>query len=271
MADAALKNVQVHKKTEAEGNRRIDLWAENFPFQDPDFIETSISKKIWGMLNHCEQTPDMGLAIGSSGLGKTRAVQQFKREKFFPIIVPCSITTRSMGAFLQLLAKETGCGGRSSNYDNAEDIIRHLTDSPRLLIFDDAHFLKWELFEFARSIYDRSGSGVVFLGQEVLYDKMLGNRKSYVWDQLTSRIGIHQRLEAPTAEDVELVCRKVFPDLDAKCLEYLTSRATGPGKLRVAVKLLGKAIQAHTRKGISLDVKLLKDIDELLSFKGGWL
>jgi len=245
---------------------------EKLPFQDFGFVETSISKTIWGVLNHCKETPDMGLIIGSSGLGKTIAEREYKNQQEpRAIIVPCSIITRSLGAILSRLTLETGRGGMGSNYYNAEDLIQHLENSPRLLIFDDSHFLKFEIFEFIRTIFDRSKCGVVFLGQEVLYDKMLGNKKSYIWDQLTSRVGIHQRLGAPTKEDIELICRKIYSDLDTKCLEYLTNRALGPGKLRAAVKLLGKAIQAHTRKGISLDVKLLRDVDELLSFKGGWL
>jgi DNA transposition AAA+ family ATPase len=273
MAESALKkDMHSQQAPRIQQEYHPNTWPANHPSWDLSFVETSIYKKNSGVYSHCYETPDMGLIIESSGLGKTKTAREYKEQHFNTTsLISCSIMTRSIGAVLSRLTFEVHCGGGSSNYFVADQLIRNLSETPRLLIFDDAHFLKWEILEFIRNIHDHSGCGVVFLGQEVLYDKMLGSKKSYIWDQLTSRVGIHLRIESPTRDDVELICRKIFPDLDAKSLEYLASRATGPGKFRAAVKLLEKAIQAHTRKGMPLDVKLLKDIDELLSFKGGWL
>jgi DNA transposition AAA+ family ATPase len=264
---AAPKNSQPQEKI----NYRNDLWVEGFPFQDPNFVETTISKMIWGVLDYCHETPDMGLVIGSSGLGKSRALQQYKRKHYFPAIITCSITTRSLGSILHQLADQLGKSYYRSNYDLAQSLTHDLERHPRLLVFDDCHFLRWELFELARDFYDLTRSGVVFVGQETLYDKMIGSKRSYQWDQIVSRIGVCHQLKAPTAEDISLICRGIFPDLDEKSFDYLHNRAMGPGKLRAAVKCLEKAAQVHTKEGIPLDVKLLKKIDEIMSLKRDYL
>lgn len=266
MKGVASKKLQSQKKI----SHRIDLWDESFPFKDPDFIETAISKTIFGILDHCYHTPDLGLIVGASGSGKTRSLQQYKREKYFPHIITCSIATRSLGALLHQLGRELFCCG-SSNYETVERITDKLSWGDKLLILDDCHFLKWEQYELIRSFYDRSGCGVAFIGQETLYDKMIGNRKTYVWDQLISRIGVHYRLEPPTEEDVEAICRGIYPDLNEKCLGYLFDRARGLGKLRSVTKLLAKAAQVHAKEGVPLDVNLLKKIDSFLTLKGGEL
>jgi DNA transposition AAA+ family ATPase len=270
MANPALKKKPSQEKVRQKTDPRVDLWDKNFPFRDPDFIETTVSKTIWGVLDHCYHAPDMGLIIGSSGLGKTKALQEYKRQTYFPHIITCSIATRSLGALLHQLGRELSSYG-SSNYETVELITSTLSHSKNLLVLDDCHFLKWEQMELVRSFYDRAGCGVAFVGQETLYDKMIGNRKTYVWDQLISRVGVHYRLEPPTEEDIEAICQGIYPDLDGRCLEYLFDRARGPGKLRAVTKLLAKAAQVHAKEGVPLDVTLLKKIDSFLTLKGGEL
>jgi DNA transposition AAA+ family ATPase len=263
------KNSQFQEKTRQKPDRRIDLWDKGFPFKDPGFVETSVAKTIWGVLDHCYRAPDMGLIIGASGSGKTRTLQEYKREEFFPVIITCSIATRSLGSILHQLAPQLNCNRYFSNYDTIEGIINRLSESPRLLVFDDCHFLRWEQYELVRAFYDRAGCGIAFIGQETLYDKMVGNRRSYQWDQLVSRVGVHYRLEPPTEDDVEAICQGIYADLDCKCLKYLVDRSRGTGRLRAVAKLLAKAVQVHAKEEIPLDVSLLKNIDGFLTLKGG--
>jgi DNA transposition AAA+ family ATPase len=267
MKNTVLKDPQP-QKTESKTDRRINIWDKNFPFKDPDFVETSVSRTIFGVLDHCYHAPDMGLIIGSSGLGKTRSLQEYKRREYFPRIITCSIATRSLGSILNQLIFLLGCCRYHSNYETIEDIISRLSEFSHLLVFDDSHFLRWEQFELARTFYDRAGCGVVFIGQETMYDHMIGNRRTYQWDQIVSRIGVHYRLEPPTEEDVETICQGICPDLDGKCLGYLFDRARGPGKLRAATKLLAKAVQVNAKEGVPLGVDLLKKIDQFLTLKG---
>lgn len=245
---------------------------DNFPFQDASFIETSIARRIWEVLDHCQESHDMGLIIGSSGLGKTKALQEYKRRNWDTIIVTASIVTRSKGAILYLVAKQlTSLTPEKSNYALMNAIIDELKEKPRLLVFDDSHFFNWELFETARTIYDDSGAGIAFLGQQSLYDHMIRSKKDFLWDQLTSRIGLHYELEGVTDQDVQLVCKGIYPNLDGRCLDYLYKRARGPGKLRTAVKILKKAVQVHIREGIALDIALLEDIDKLTTVNRGFI
>jgi DNA transposition AAA+ family ATPase len=273
MTDPALKkNPQSQQKARQNPDRRIDLWDKNLPFKDPAFVETTTARTIWGVLDHCHETPDMGLVIGASGIGKSRALQEYSDKEYsrYITVTTCSIATRSLGSIVNQLARIFLCHSYS-NYETIESIVRHLSRFRTLLIFDDSHFLKWEQMELIRSFYDRAGCGVAFIGQETLYDKMIGSRKTYVWDQLISRIGVHYRLEPPTEEDVEMICRGIYPGLGGKCLRYLFNRAKGPGKLRAVTKLLTKAAQVHAKEGVPLDVTLLKKIDGFLTLKGGEL
>jgi DNA transposition AAA+ family ATPase len=177
-------------------------------------------------------------------------------------------TARSLGAILLLISKLLPGVYRNSRTNTAfmTSIIDHLRGSGRLLIIDESHFLAWEAFETVRRIYDATGIGVVFVGQQRLLDEMRGgHRKSLLWDQIFSRVGLRADFKGDIRmEDVSMIANKIHPSLDKKSMEYLYNKANGPGKFRALVKLLQRAQRLAEAENVKVTLPLLQQVNKLL-------
>jgi len=242
---------------------------KNFLIENPVFCKTSIALKMEAICSCCKCDGDMGIIIGASGIGKTEFLREMKRGDRSMLIVTSDPTTRSPGAMLLSLSKFLPGVSRRSCTNSAfmMNIIEHLRGSGRLLVIDEAHFLPWETFEALRRIYDATGIGLVFVGQQFLYDQMRGGtRKSLLWDQIFSRVGLraHFKGNVPLA-DVEMIANKIYPfGLDKKSMEYLHHKANGQGKFRSMVKLLQRARRLAESENIKVTQPLLREVSELL-------
>lgn len=241
----------------------------SFPLENPMFCETNIAVKMGAVCSCCRQDSDMGLIIGASGLGKTENLRQMKRLNRDMILVTGDPTARSLGSILLLISKLLPGISRGACTNSAflSNIIDRLKGSGRLLVIDEAHFLSWEAFEVTRKIYDATGIGLVFVGQQHLYDQMRGgSRKSLLWDQIFSRVGLraHFKGDVPM-EDVSMIANKMYSaGLDHKCMEYLHNQANGPGKFRAMVKLLQRAQRLAESEGTKVSLPLLQQVHRIL-------
>jgi DNA transposition AAA+ family ATPase len=240
-----------------------------FPLENPMFCETSIAVKMGAICSCCKQDGDMGIVVGASGLGKTEFLREMKRLDRGMILATGDPTARSVGSILLLISKLLPGISRVSCTNSAfmMNIIDCLKGSGRLLVIDEAHFLSWEAFEAARKIYDATGIGLVFVGQQRLYDQMRGgSRKSLLWDQIFSRVGLraHFKGDIPM-EDVSMIANKIYSGgLDNKCMQYLHNQANGPGKFRVMVKLLQRAQRLAESEGTKVSLPLLQQVHRIL-------
>jgi len=239
---------------------------KDFPMRNPSFCFTSASRKIWTVLQSCAQDCDMGLVVGPAGCGKSVTLQEHKRQYRSDILVTADVTTRSVGAILLLISKQLEGASRQSGTNSAhlQRIIEHLKGSRRLLIIDEAHFLAWEGFEAVRKINDCAGSGVVFAGQQQIYDQMRGGRRSFQWDQIYSRVGVRCHIKDIEKEDVTMIVNNLCPDIDKKSLEFLYGKAAGKGKFRIMTKLLQRAQRVASREKTGVSIDLLKEANSLL-------
>ena len=144
-------------------------------------------------------------------------------------------------------------------------VIDRLKDWGRLIIIDESNFLKWESFELIRAIYDETQTGFVFIGKQRLYARMRGER-NYDWDQILSRLSIRRTLSEISYEDVKIIANEISPGLPKNCLDFLFQTAQEPGKLRVMVDLLKKAMEFHEVEGTKLNLNLFKEIKQLNDF-----
>lgn len=234
-----------------------------FPVEDTEFCKTQISKKIWDVLQACEEDGDMGLVIGPAGVGKTKTVQEYKRRSRSAILITADITSKACGAVLYAIAKKmssTFHGNR--NAELLQRIIDQLKNSRRLLIIDEAHFLTWEAFEAVRKIHDCAGIGVCYVGMPRLYSQMQGSKRSYLYDQIFSRIGVRVNITETYSEDVEALIKSRHPGLNKGCMEYLFKKAMRPGKYRVMTKLLNRTLKIHKMAKVPLDEGLFKKVDK---------
>jgi DNA transposition AAA+ family ATPase len=240
-----------------------------FLLENTMFCETSFAVKMGAICSCCKQDADVGIIVGASGLGKTENLREMKRLDRSMMLATADPTSRSVGAILLLISKllpGISRGARTSSAFMA-NIIEALKGSGRLLVVDEAHFLSWEAFEAARKIYDATGIGLVFVGQQYLYDQMRGgSRKSLLWDQIFSRVGLraHFKGDIPM-EDVEMLVNKIYPtQLDKKCMTYLFDKANGPGKFRAMIKLAQRAQRLAESEGTKVTLPLLQQVNSIL-------
>jgi hypothetical protein len=235
------------------------------PYKRPDFCLTNISKKILAVLRAAELHQDMGVVVGPAGIGKTATLLQFRKKSRSSILVCADVTSRSVGAILDLISAQLpGCHRQGRNSTFLARIVEYLRDSRRLLVIDEAHFLSWESFEACRKLHDSAGIGVVFVGQPLIFDQMRGGRRAFMWDQLYSRIGVRCVLKEIGKDDSILLAETFCPGLNDGCLKYLHTEAAGKGKFRKMVKLLQRSMEIAKTEKTAITPQLLEEVKGLL-------
>ena len=225
------------------------------------FCSTQPSILLWEVLEYCDGKQKMGAALAASGIGKTETCREYKRRNRSSIFVTADISTRSVGSVLRLIAKASGgVPRRGTISDMLHAIIDRLKGSRRLIIIDDAHFLTWEAFEATRKIHDCAGIGIVYVGQERLYDQMRGaTNRAYLFDQIYSRIAIKRDDFRVRKEDVRMLASSMWPGIDTECVRYLYDRARGKGPLRSMRNVIEVAEEIHRESGRDLGIDLLRE------------
>ncbi len=216
---------------------------EETRFED-DICQTSFYTEIFQTCQFARDSVDMAIIDGQAGSGKSVALRDFKRRDPLAIMITLDPLTKAPSTVLPLIGKQVPVNTSDANKSQIlQNIIGALTNSKRLLIVDEAHFCSWETLETLRRIHDAAQVGVILCGQERLYKQMKDPKSGYLWDQISSRIGIRATLKNIRSEDTEMICLRLCPGLDPKCLKYLHQIAQDSGRFRLVAKILKKAIK----------------------------
>lgn len=230
------------------------------------FCSTTAATLIWEVLQYCDAKQKMGAALAPSGTGKTETCKEYKRKNRATVFVTADVTTKSPSQILRRIIEQVGGVGRkTSTSEFLQALIERLKGSKRLVIIDDAHFLNWESFELVRKLHDCGGCGVVYVGQERLYEQMKGqDGRAYLFDQIFSRIAIKRDKFQILKKDAVAVSESLVQGLDKDCLDYLYQRAKGKGRYRYMANLIDVAMEMHKQYGRAIDVPLLQDAERFL-------
>ena len=249
--------------------RDVEIWLNHnespeIPYKNNDFCMTGNAIKIFGACEYSNAEKDICLVDGSAGGGKSEALREFKRRNVLTILVTLDVLSRSPAVVLPMICRQIQISTRrGTNSHIMYCIIEALMNSNRLLIFDECHFARWELLEMIRRIHDAAGIGIVLCGQERLYQEMKKPTGNYLWDQISSRIGMRVSIDGVERNDVDMICRKIYPECDDNSLEYLYLIAQGPGKFRVMSKILKQALKVSAMENMPLSVKLLREVSAM--------
>jgi len=230
------------------------------------FCQIPVSTMIWEVLQTCHERRKEGSVIGPSGTSKTWTARAYQEKNPSTILITASPTRRSLSSILHAILFRVGGGGASTRLDDILYlVIDRLKSWGRLIILDESNFLKFESFEILRTIYDETQTGFVYLGTPKLYSRMRGDR-NYDWDQILSRISIRRAVNEISYKDVKIIASEISPGLAKNCVDFLFQTAQEPGKLRVMVDLLKKAMEFHEVEGAKLNLNLFKEIKKLNDF-----
>ena len=177
--------------------------------------------------------------IGDSGRGKSSAIGEFRRLNPQTVLIEAS-RIHGPSAVLQDLCFELGDSDKGLLRALLKRIVYRLNQTPRLIIVDDAHTLGFASLDILRTVYDRTGVGMVLAGISKLELLLAGTTPET--EQLARRVIFRRRLPEYVEADAEQQLAGLLPHLDAgEVLEHFDPRAkSSPARLTNVIKLACK-------------------------------
>ena len=215
----------------------------------PKFTETSTTKGIWYALKFAHVHGDIALIYGEAGQGKSETLREYTRKNDKVIYIEADTTISNAKSILEELWEAIGNKNKEPERYLKKGIIEALKDSRTLIIIDDAQYLTLKAMEIMRVIHENAKIGIVFSGNQHVYDKMLGQEATQ-YAQLYSRIGIKKYVPAMISiEDVREILKDY--EISKDCLAFLHKLANSRGGLRYMLKIYMMAEMAARTKGES--------------------
>lgn len=172
--------------------------------RDPGFISTTSAQRMLWVLDHAQQNGDLVVVAAGPGIGKTTCCRQQVERR--PNVVHATMAPSSRGVNTALVAV-LEVAGEPEAHGTPQTLSRRLCarlakGSQTLLIIDEAQHLSQQAVDELRSIHDRIGIGVAFVGDERVLTLFDGQRNA-AFAQFFSRIGMRHRQARPLSEDVK--------------------------------------------------------------------
>lgn len=230
--------------------------------KDPAYVQTSLTEAVTTVLVYAHSHRTMGLIHGDAGVGKSMAVEQYAREHPDVVVVTADPSLRTSKAMIDELLEAMGRRESGTLRSKMKMLVNLLTGTGRLIIVDEAQHLALATKETLRALHDKAGVGIVFCGNQELYEKLRGGSES-AYAQFFSRLGIRRCLHAPIpTEDV----RRIFAPLvlERECLELLQLAANSGKGIRGAVKIYRLAATLAQQQGSDLSPDLLRQAARFL-------
>jgi len=244
-------NAKVDELLEKEGKRK-----EVKSTGEIGYAETGISREIWNILEYCQAQKCAGCIYGDAGIGKTFTVNEWSRGRTDTIVLTVAPAVKSMKAVLKRIAAKLRVKSSGLLEDLYARLEERLTETDQVIIIDEAQHLSYSTVENIRILADITKTAVIFVGNEVVYSRLLGNT-SAEFAQIFSRFYMRRHLltDQFTREDIE----KVFGGMEAGAAEALLEVSRSKYGLRGAVILYINSRNNNdvTEKGLKAMAKVM--------------
>lgn len=246
-------------------------------------VETPAFRAVQTALDIAKYTRRIAIIYGKPGSGKTYpAVEYAKADPRHDLVVWTRYgvgTPKGFCAELIRLLK----GNQELRYQYASrmsgDVLDLLRKRPRFIIVNDAHRLRFPIFELACDIVEQANVGIAFIGHEMLKDTLtkLQRHDSEVYDRVYDFANLTHithygevdekgRSVWPIADvhAIHDVAVQVLPDLTDDAAQILADRATFPS-MRAVVNtcLVARSIQTRMKKTPVADATLIRQAYKL--------
>jgi DNA transposition AAA+ family ATPase len=236
----------------------LNIVQEQKQFKKLEFevAQTSQLSRIIMTCKECHNNGEMGAVWGQAGMGKSTCIHHYARNfksqvhivDAYEGITPVDL----MQEFLVLFG--ITMGGTENN--KMDQVIGTVKGKPWLLVIDDAHYLKPNLIEKIRHIWDKSKVGILYVGNDTVIDRMKGGGKmiyfSHVFSRLYNRCGLKEK---PDMMDVAGIFKKAGIHFSKDVLKCLTRIAQSEGRYRTMLNIFRKAyrIAAEEKEELKVD------------------
>ena len=240
---------------------------QSIAVRTPDFTMTAIASDIITVADYAHTHRDIGVIYGDAGIGKTMTIEEYAKKNPMSVLITADVTS-TVKTLLEDILAGLGCKSTAGNRSQAKrQLVKELRDTNRMIIIDEAQHLKLPTLEAVRGIiYDLCHCGVLLVGNENVYNKMLGKQKA-PFAQLFSRVGICRGFVQPRyqigMDDIRQVfCQDI--DLPEECLQYLHGVANKAGGLRSAIKLFVMSWEISNNSGEAMNLDMIKAAENYL-------
>jgi DNA transposition AAA+ family ATPase len=225
---------EVRKWVLAQGVRERVLSSR---LKSPGFIHTPTADKFMAVLDHAQFAPDFVLICAAAGVGKTSAMERYRATHSNVWHVTAEPMFKSIHMMMDAVASAMGITEKWSAGTVSRTVQRHMRGSEGLLAIDEVQHLPVASLDQLRTLYDVTGVGVAFLGNEAVTEKLEGLGRQPQFAQLFSRLGMRMTVKKSTIDDLSKVLDGWGIE-GAEVRKSLTAIGRKPGAVRLMVKTL---------------------------------
>ncbi|HOV65051.1 MAG TPA: AAA family ATPase, partial [Spirochaetia bacterium] len=176
------------------------------------FVPLKRTERIKAVVRIAHEEKFIALVLGTSGSGKTRALEEYQTENpHTSILIKCDHTF-VLSSVVMELAHNLGIDAKGRISEISERIIGELKKRDLIVMFDEADYLTDNVLEYLRiAVNDKGRSALVFAGLSRIEFRIKNLKNDH--RQLENRIGILLHVDDVTEEDERAVLREIWDDL----------------------------------------------------------
>jgi DNA transposition AAA+ family ATPase len=173
-------------------------------------VKTTVYKNLFEIARTCHMRRKIGIAYGPAGIGKTRAVFAYVKENPGVILVEVDPVYSERDMLRSFYRTLFSGDQRGSVHEMFEAVVARLAGTKRMIIIDEAEYLRPNALDLLRRIWDKAHVGILMVGLERLRANLVGDRRNFA--QLFSRVSISKNLGTLTPEDTEEIVKAALPE-----------------------------------------------------------
>ena len=226
------------------------------------FLDTSVSRKIFNLIDLAHTECDMAVLTGEYGMGKTVALQEYARRNPDVALVEVDAGYSPLDVFTDI-CKHLDIVCAQSLGIMRQKVLEKLTNSGRLIMVDEAEHLNKRSLEMLRRLHDKAGIGLLLAGQKRLYHNLKKEQGEY--GQLFSRVGMYMHIADPlTEEDCKAVVLSRIPKAKEAVKAFFQF---SNGNARKLDKLIRRAVRvAELNKQTVMDAETVESAAAVLMY-----
>lgn len=226
----------------------------------PHFIDTPTAQKVSKSLDMARACKIIVPIFGASGVGKTKACQEYKRQNKNVWLITASPARSTLSAILYELAIELGINDAPRRKDRLSRIVtKKLTGTDGLVIVDESDHLPYDALEEFRIIQEEANIGFALVGNDKVYTRMQGGvNQAHEYARLWSRLGKPASFKASTKGDIKAIATAWGLDINDKDLMTVLFDIGGKaGGLRALTQYLRLAGMVAKGQGTAITLDLI--------------
>lgn len=225
--------------------------------QAPDFIETATAKQIFNTLEYARLLATFTIVYGASGVGKTKAAEEYQHTNQNVWLVTASPARSSLIEILYEMALELNINDAPRRKGRLSRIVaKKLERTGGLMIIDEADHLPYDALEEIRILQESTNIGFVLIGNDKVYNRLRGGtNQAHEFARLWSRVAKKTSIQKSKKADIKAIADAwQLNTTDQDLMKSLYAIGIAAGGLRALTQYL--RIASITARGMQSAITL---------------